>query len=66
MTADSAQFHKGGFPRSRNFYVRQRVNAKVERGSTYTFTRDLLYIASFLFTRVGRTKNATVEIHLSE
>ena len=49
---------------SRNFYVstlvnkieamygRPRVNVKVERGSTFTFTRDLRYIASILFTWV--------------
>ena len=29
-----------------------RVNVKVERGSTFTITRCLSYIASILFTRV--------------
>ena len=37
------------------------VNVKVERGSTFTFPRDLPYIVSILFTRVNftciRTKN---------
>ena len=32
-------------------YERPRVNVNVERGSTFTFTRDLLYIVSVLFTR---------------
>ena len=31
---------------------RPRVNVKVERGSTLTFTRGLSHIASILFTRV--------------
>ena len=31
---------------------RSRVNVKVERGSTFTFTRDLRYVSSVLFTRV--------------
>ena len=31
---------------------RSRVNVKVERGLTFTFTRDLPHIASVLFTRV--------------
>ena len=55
---------KDGFPLSRNFYVgtrvnkvvamgqRSRVNVKVERGSTFTFTRDLRYVSSVLFMRV--------------
>ena len=55
---------KGGFPLSRDFYVRTRVNkiqtmyersrvsVKVEQGSTFTFTRDLPYIVSISFTRV--------------
>ena len=55
---------KGGFPLLRNFYVGTRVNkieamyrrslieVKVERGSIFTFTRDLPYIASVLFTHV--------------
>jgi len=52
-------------------YERPPVNVKVERGSTFTFTRDLPNIASTLFTRVNKIyvrnacKNyATVEIHL--
>ena len=52
-------------------YERPRVNVKVERGSTFTFTRDLPYIVSILFTRVNkiyvrkaRKNYATVEIHL--
>ena len=58
---------KGGFPLSRDFYVRTRVNkiqtmyersrvsVKVEQGSTFTFTRDLPYIVSISFTRVHFT-----------
>ena len=33
-------------------YERPRVNVKVERGSTFTFTSDLPYTVSVLFTRV--------------
>ena len=33
-------------------YERPRVNVKVERGSTFTFTRDLPYTVFVLFTRV--------------
>ena len=33
-------------------YERPRVNVNVERGSTFTFTRDFLYIVSVLFTRI--------------
>ena len=33
-------------------YERPRVNVKVGRGSTFTFTRDLPYTVSVLFTRV--------------
>ena len=40
-------------------YERPRVNVKVERGSTFSFTFGLSYIASILFTSV----NATVEIN---
>ena len=63
---------QGGFPLSRNFYVRtdvnfnwlyvrkkiemiyesSRVNVKVEPCSTFTFTRELSYIVSILFTYV--------------
>ena len=57
---------KGGFPLSRNFQVRTQVNStrvnkieavtshvnvKVEPRSSLTFTCDLLYIASILFTQ---------------
>ena len=50
-------------------YERPRVNVKVERGSTFTFTRDLPYIVSILFTRAlnlrahARKTYPTVEIH---
>ena len=33
-------------------YERPRVSVKVERGSTFTYTRDLPYIVSILFSRV--------------
>jgi len=36
-------------------YERSRVNGKVERGSTFTLTRDLPYIVFILFTRVNFT-----------
>ena len=36
-------------------HERPRVDVKVERGSTFTFTRDLPYIASVIFTRVKIT-----------
>ena len=36
-------------------YERPRVNAKVERGSTFTFARDLSNIVSILFTPVKFT-----------
>ena len=36
-------------------YERPRVNVKVERRSTFTFTRDTSYIASSLLTRVKFT-----------
>ena len=47
---------------------RPRVNGKVERGSTFTFTRDLPWMAGVLFTRIkfsayARRNYATVEIH---
>ena len=49
-------------------YERPDVNVKVERGRTFTFTRDLPYIACILFTRVkfracARKNCARVEIH---
>ena len=33
-------------------YERPRENVKVERGSTFAFTRDLSYIVAILFRRV--------------
>ena len=52
----------GECPLSRNFYVRTRQNkteamyesprVKVERGSTFSCTRDLPYIAAIVFRRV--------------
>ena len=53
-----ATLPKGCYPLSRNVSVRTHikftpgVTVKVERGSTFTFTRDLPCIVSFLFTRV--------------
>ena len=49
---------KGGFPLSRNFYVRTDskftcLNVKVARGSTSSFTHDPPYIASMIITRVN-------------
>ena len=35
---------------------RPLVNVKLQRGSTFTFTRDLPYIVSILFTRVKLTR----------
>ena len=40
-------------------YERPRVNVKVERRLTFTFTRDLPYIASNLFTHVIFTRVRT-------
>ena len=40
-------------------YERPRVNVKVERGLVFTFTRDLPYIASNLFTHVIFTRVRT-------
>ena len=69
---------KGGFPLSRDFYVRTRVNkiqtmyersrvsVKVEQGSTFTFTRDLPYIVSISFTRVYFTCVRTEKLRDSE
>ena len=34
----------------------EKNSVKVERGSAFMFTRDLLYIASILFTRVRNRK----------
>ena len=69
---------KGGFPLSRNFHVCTRVNnievmydrlpvnVKVERGSTFAFTRGLPYnIASILFTRVKFTHVRTLKLRNS-
>ena len=36
-------------------YERPPVNVKVEQGSTFTFTRNLPYIASILFTHLKCT-----------
>ena len=63
---------------SRNFDVRTRINkievmydrydrprvinVKVERGSTFAFTRDLPYIASISFTRVKFTYVSTLKL----
>ena len=50
-------------------YETTRDNVKVERGSTFTFTRDLPYIASILFTRVKCLRRLKVVVpgnrHLS-
>ena len=43
-------------------YERPRVNAKVERGSTFTFMRDRRYIVSILFTRVKFTYVLTLKL----
>ena len=54
-------------------YGRSDVNVKVERGSTFPFTRGFSYIVYILFTHVKPVKSlrpyarknyATVEIHL--
>ena len=50
-------------------YERPRVNVKVERGSIFTFTRQLPYTVYFIYARkiYVRThvqNDATVEIHL--
>ena len=34
-------------------YKVSRVNVKVERGSTFTFTHDLSYMTSVLFTHIN-------------
>ena len=49
-------------------YERPRVNMKVERGSTFTFTRDLPYIVFFCTPKQNlraytRKNYATVEIN---
>ena len=55
-------------------YEKPRVNVKVERGSTFTFTRGFSYMASILiYARkassslrpYARKNYATVEIHLN-
>ena len=44
-------------------YDRPRaINVKVERGSTFAFTRDLRYIASISFTRVKFTYVSTLKL----
>ena len=46
-------------------YDRPRVNVKVERGSTFAFTRDLPYIAFTSFTRVKFTYVSTLKLRNS-
>ena len=43
-------------------YERPCVNVKVEGGSTLTFTSDLSFIASILFTRVKFSVRTYVKI----
>ena len=45
-------------------YKRPRANVKVKRGSTFTFTRDLPYIASVLF--IGLISAALWVLHERE
>ena len=48
-------------------YERPRVNVKVERGSTFTYTPDLVTfdtLSLFYLRAYARKKYATVEIHL--
>ena len=47
-------------------YERPRVNVKVERGLTFTFTRHLPHIASNLFTHVIFTRVRTYQLGDSE
>ena len=67
---------KGGFPLSRNFYVRTCVkftfarNRKRRRSLNFKFERDTSYLASFfiykskIYVRVHASKNyVTEEIH---
>ena len=44
-------------------YELPRVNVEVERGSTFTISRYLSYIASILLRAYVRKNNATVEIY---
>ena len=44
-------------------YERTLVNVKLERGSTFTFTCDLPYIVSILFTRVKLTCVGAENLH---
>ena len=46
-------------------YGRSRVSVKVERGSTFTFTRGLSYIASISFMRVKFTCIRTEKLRYS-
>ena len=46
-------------------YDRPRVNVKVERGSTFAFTRDLPYIAFISLTCVKFTYVSTLKLHNS-
>ena len=47
-------------------YERPRVNMKVERGSTFTFTRDLPYTLFTLFTSVKFTCIRTEKLRDNE
>ena len=57
-------FHvRTGINKIEVMYDRPRViNVKVERGSTFAFTRDLPYIASISFTRVKFTYVSTLKL----
>ena len=43
-------------------YEVSRMNVKFERGSTFTFSRNLSYIASIYLRAYARKNNVTVEI----
>ena len=43
-------------------YEVSRVDIKVERGAVFTFTRDLSYIASILFTHVNFTRECAKKL----
>ena len=45
-------------------YERLRVQVKVDRGSTFTFTHDLLHNASILFTHLKITRQRTIHLYL--
>ena len=46
-------------------YDKTHVNVKVERGSTFAFTRDLPYIVFISFTRVKFTYVSTLKLRNS-